>query len=142
MSGPENGRQALWMALKMCGEGGFRGGPKNEGQASVCVGAILQNRQTEAARIVTGLTTCATLSSLYTETGWEKLNTRRDIRKLSALFYNIVKGDTPIIYVICCHGLLTRQTTTIYEIQIISLFPVSSNPISKFIFSSHYSSLE
>jgi hypothetical protein len=77
------------------GEGGFRGGPKNEGQASVCVGAILQNRQTEAARIVTGLTTCATLSSLYAETGWEKLNTRRDIRKLSALFYNIVKGDTP-----------------------------------------------
>jgi hypothetical protein len=60
-----------------------------------CVRAILQNRQTEAARIVTGLTTYATLSSLYAETWWEKLNTRREIRKLSALFYNIVKGDTP-----------------------------------------------
>ena len=34
--GPESRRQALWMALKVCGEGGFRGGSKNEGQASVC----------------------------------------------------------------------------------------------------------
>jgi hypothetical protein len=36
VSGPESRRQALWMALKVCGEGGFRGGSKNEGQASVC----------------------------------------------------------------------------------------------------------
>jgi hypothetical protein len=54
----------------------------------------LEQLQLEAARIVTGLTAYANLSSLYAETGWEKLNTRRKIRKLS-LFYNIVKGDTP-----------------------------------------------
>ena len=144
MSGPESGRQALWMALKVCGEGGFRGGPKNEGQASVCVGAILQNRQTEAARIVTGLTTCATLSSLYAETGWEKLNTRREIRKLSALFYNIVKGDTPDYL----SDLLPRTVNQAnnYNLRNTNNFTipsrVSSNPISKFILSSHYSSLE
>jgi hypothetical protein len=56
----------------------------------------LEQLQLEADRIVTGLTAYASLSSLYAETGREKLNTRRKIRKLS-LFYNIVKGDTPII---------------------------------------------
>ena len=54
----------------------------------------LEQLQLEAARIATGLTTYASLSSLYAESGWEKLNIRRKIRKLS-LFYNIVKGDTP-----------------------------------------------
>jgi hypothetical protein len=54
----------------------------------------LEQLQLEADRIVTGLTAYASLSSLYAETGREKLNTRRKIRKLS-LFYNIVKGDTP-----------------------------------------------
>ena len=54
----------------------------------------LEQLQLEAARIVTGLTAYASLSSLYAETGWEKLNIRRKIRKLS-LFYNIVNGDTP-----------------------------------------------
>ena len=39
--------------------------------------------------------TYASLFSLYAETGWEKRNTRRKIRKLSLFFYNIVKGDTP-----------------------------------------------
>ena len=47
----------------------------------------LEQLQLEAARIVTGLTA-------YAETGWEKRNTRRKIRKLS-LFYNTVKSDTP-----------------------------------------------
>ena len=54
----------------------------------------LDQLQLEAARIITGLTSYASLHSLYAETGWEKLNTRRKIRKLS-LFYDIVKGDTP-----------------------------------------------
>jgi hypothetical protein len=55
----------------------------------------LKQLQLEAARIVTGLTAYnASLSSLYAKTGWEKLYTRRKIRKLS-LFYNIIKGDTP-----------------------------------------------
>ena len=55
----------------------------------------LEQLQLEAARIVTGLTAYASVSSLYAETGWEKLNTRRKIRKLSLFFYNIVKGDIP-----------------------------------------------
>jgi hypothetical protein len=42
----------------------------------------LEQLQLEAARIVTGLTAYASLSSLYAETGWEKLNTRRKIRNL------------------------------------------------------------
>jgi hypothetical protein len=54
----------------------------------------LEQLQLEAARIVTGLTSYVTLHSLYAETGWEKLNTRRKIRKLN-LFHNIVKGGTP-----------------------------------------------
>jgi len=54
-----------------------------------------RHEQLEAARIATGLTTYASLPSLYTETGWDKLNTRCKVRKLSLFFYNIVKGDTP-----------------------------------------------
>jgi hypothetical protein len=54
----------------------------------------LEQLHLEAAINVTGLTAYASLSSLYAETGWGKLNPRRKIRKLS-LFYNIVKGDTP-----------------------------------------------
>ena len=49
----------------------------------------LEQLQLEAARIVTGLTSYASLPSLYAETGWETLNTRRKIGKLS-LFYNII----------------------------------------------------
>jgi hypothetical protein len=54
----------------------------------------LEQLQLEADRIVTGLTAYASLSSLYAETGWGKVNVSRKIRKLSP-FYNIVKGDTP-----------------------------------------------
>ena len=43
----------------------------------------LEQLQLEAARIVTDLTAYASLSSLFAETGLEKLNTRRKIRKLS-----------------------------------------------------------
>ena len=42
----------------------------------------LEQLQFEAGRIVTGLTCYASLHSLFAETGWEKLNTRRKIRKL------------------------------------------------------------
>ena len=53
----------------------------------------LEQLQLEAAIIVTGLTSYASLHYLCAKTGWEEPNTKRKIRKLS-LFYNIVKGDT------------------------------------------------
>jgi hypothetical protein len=99
----------------------------------------LEQLQLEAARIVTGLTAYASLSSLYAETGWEKLNTRRKIRKLS-LFYNIVKGDTPDY--LCDLLPRTVNQANNYNLRNANNFKVSSYPISKFIFSSHYSSLE
>ena len=54
----------------------------------------LEKLQLEAARIVTGLTMYANISSIYDECGWEKLSVRREQRKLS-LFYKIVNGDAP-----------------------------------------------
>ena len=45
-----------------------------------CTGADdgrLEQLQLETAIVVTGLTAYASLSSLYAETGWEKLNARR-----------------------------------------------------------------
>ncbi|KAK6183707.1 hypothetical protein SNE40_011134 [Patella caerulea] len=54
----------------------------------------LEKLQTEAARIVTGLTSYASLESIYKESGWETLKTRRLVRKLS-LFYKIVNEQTP-----------------------------------------------
>jgi hypothetical protein len=53
----------------------------------------LEQLQLEAAIIVTGLTSYASLHYLCAKTGWEEPNTKRKNRKLS-LFYNIVKGDT------------------------------------------------
>ena len=50
----------------------------------------LEQLQLEAARIVTGLTSYASLPSLYAEIRRETLNTRRKIGKLS-LFHNIIK---------------------------------------------------
>lgn len=50
--------------------------------------------QLEAARIVTGLTSYASTESLYVETGWEKLKTRRYYKKI-ILFYKIVNGHAP-----------------------------------------------
>jgi hypothetical protein len=50
--------------------------------------------QLEAARTVTGLTSYASILSIYKETGWEKLSVRREKRKLS-LFYDIVSGQSP-----------------------------------------------
>lgn len=54
----------------------------------------LEKIQLEAGRIVTGLTSFSSLSSIYTETGWDKLSVRRERRKLS-LFYNIFNGHAP-----------------------------------------------
>jgi hypothetical protein len=54
----------------------------------------LEKVQLEAARIVTGLPSFASIHSIYIETGWEKLKTRREVRKL-VLFYKIVNGQVP-----------------------------------------------
>ena len=54
----------------------------------------LEKVQLEAARIVTGLPSFASINSIYIETGWEKLKTRREARKL-VLFYKIVNGQVP-----------------------------------------------
>ena len=54
----------------------------------------LEKVQHEAARIVTGLPSFASIHSIYIETGWEKLKTRREVRKL-VLFYKIVNGQVP-----------------------------------------------
>jgi hypothetical protein len=54
----------------------------------------LEKVQPEAARITTGLTSFARINSIYIETGWEKLKTRREERKL-VLFYKIVSGQVP-----------------------------------------------
>jgi hypothetical protein len=48
----------------------------------------LEKLQLEAARIVTGLTVYSSRDSLYQETGWGKLSSRRERRKL-CLMYNI-----------------------------------------------------
>jgi hypothetical protein len=42
----------------------------------------LEKLQLEAARIVTGLTCYSSLDSIYRETGWEKLSTRREVKTL------------------------------------------------------------
>ena len=57
----------------------------------------LKKIQLEAARIVTGLTSYASLLSIYKEMGWEKLSVRREKRKLS-LLYDIVRGPSPEMY--------------------------------------------
>ena len=54
----------------------------------------LEKIQLEAARIVTGLKSYASIFSIYKETGWEQLSARREKRKLS-LFYDIVSGQSP-----------------------------------------------
>jgi hypothetical protein len=54
----------------------------------------LEKLQLEAARIVTGLTCYTCLDSIYKETGWEKLSTRREINKL-CMFYRLNVGNSP-----------------------------------------------
>ena len=54
----------------------------------------LKKVQTEAARIVTGLTSYASLDSIYCETGWEKLTVRPEVKKLN-LFDKIINNEAP-----------------------------------------------
>jgi hypothetical protein len=54
----------------------------------------LEKLQLEAARIVTGLTVYSSRDSLYQETGWGKLFSRRGRRKL-CLMYNMYHGHAP-----------------------------------------------
>ena len=53
-----------------------------------------KKKQNEAARIVTGATKLVSISSLYLETGWEPLASRRKKHKL-LVFYNIVNNLFP-----------------------------------------------
>ena len=71
----------------------------------------LEKVQTEAARIVTGLTSYASLDSIYCETGWEKLIVRREDKKLN-LFYKIINNEAPEYL----SELMPNQITIIYEI--------------------------
>ena len=50
--------------------------------------------QHEAARIITGLPKFSSLESLYLETGWEPLHSRRRRRKLN-MFYKIRNNNAP-----------------------------------------------
>ena len=54
----------------------------------------LEKIQNEAARIVTDATKLASLHSLYTDTGWESLASRREKHKL-ILYYKMQHGMTP-----------------------------------------------
>ena len=54
----------------------------------------MEKVQTEAARIVTGLTSYASLDCIYCETGWDKLIVRREVKKLN-LFYKILNNEAP-----------------------------------------------
>jgi hypothetical protein len=54
----------------------------------------LEQLQLEAARIVTGLTAYSSRDSLYQKTGWKKLSSRRERKKL-CLMYNMYHGHTP-----------------------------------------------
>ena len=54
----------------------------------------LEKVQLEAARIVTGLPSFVSINSIHIETVWEKLKTRREVRKLVP-FYKIVNGQVP-----------------------------------------------
>ena len=54
----------------------------------------LEKLQLEAARIVTGLTCYTSLDSIYREAGWEKLSTRREVKKL-CMFYKLNVVNSP-----------------------------------------------
>jgi hypothetical protein len=54
----------------------------------------LEKLQLEAARIVTALTVYSSRESLYQETGWEKLSSRRERKKL-CLMFNMYHGHAP-----------------------------------------------
>ena len=54
----------------------------------------LEKMQNEAARVVTGATKLVSINSLYLETGWEPLASRRKKHKL-LVFYNMVNNLSP-----------------------------------------------
>jgi hypothetical protein len=54
----------------------------------------IEQIQHEAARIITGLPKFSSLESLYFETGWEPLHSRRRRRKLN-MFYKIRNNNAP-----------------------------------------------
>jgi len=58
----------------------------------------IEQIQHEAARIVTGLPTFASIESLYFETGWEPLYSRRHSRKLNLFLFT--KYVIMIVYLI------------------------------------------
>ena len=58
----------------------------------------LERMQIEAARIVTGLSTYASFDSIYKETGWETLSTRRKVKKLLLFFTKLSIKKHQIIY--------------------------------------------
>lgn len=60
----------------------------------VCLSSKLERLQLEAARIVTGLPIFTNSEKLYGETGWEKLEVRRNRRKLN-MMYNIEHKNAP-----------------------------------------------
>jgi hypothetical protein len=55
----------------------------------------LEKMQIEAVRIVTGLSIYASFDSIYKDTGWETLSTRRKVEKLLLFFYKIVNKEAP-----------------------------------------------
>jgi hypothetical protein len=54
----------------------------------------LEKLQLEAARIAPGLTAFSSRDSVYKETGWEKISSRRERKKL-CLMYNMYHGHAP-----------------------------------------------
>jgi hypothetical protein len=60
----------------------------------------IEQMQHGAARIVTGLPKFASIESLYFESGWEPLHSRRHSRKLN-LFYKIRNIDSPLYLYDC-----------------------------------------
>ena len=85
----------------------------------------LEKPQLEAARIVTGLTCYTSLDSIYREAGWEKLSTRREVKKL-CMFYklNLIPpsvGETNNYNLRNSHNI--SQTTNRLSISQQSFFP-------------------
>ena len=58
----------------------------------------LEKIQVEAARIVTGLSIYASFESIYKETGWETLSTRRKVKKNCYFFTKLSIKKHQIIY--------------------------------------------
>jgi hypothetical protein len=74
----------------------------------------LENLQLEAARIVTGLTAYSSRDSLYQETGWEKLSSRQERKKLC--------HDMPHLICVTYYPLwFVMLPTTLFETEMTTL---------------------